>query len=254
MHQERGKIVENERLCDGIYRMRIESPRISKESKPGQFVLLRTSSGYDPLLRRPFSLHDADSRTYELVYRLVGRGTSMLAESSVGDEIDSIGPLGNGFRLIRGEAIVAAGGIGIAPFFLLARSLIKQHTKAVLAYGAKTGSLLVDTEKFARIGVSVEVATEDGSVGSKGTCGDLLKELLSKSRFKGAYACGPPAMLREVAGLCKAHMIPSCQISVEERMACGVGACLGCSIKSADRGYLTVCKDGPVFEAGEVEI
>lgn len=254
MYQEEGKIVENEPLCDGVHRMRIDSPRISEEGKAGQFVLLRPSSGLDPILRRPFSLHDVDRRTYELVYKSVGRGTSILAKKSIGDEIDSIGPLGNGFRLIKGVAIMAAGGIGIAPFLLLAKSLLKLHTKTLLIYGAKTASSLVDTENFARIGVSVEIATEDGSVGFKGKCTGLLRTHLSESKFDVAYACGPVAMLREVTGLCKIHTIPSCQISVEERMACGVGACLGCSIKSAESGYLTVCKDGPVFEAREVEI
>lgn len=253
MHQEKGKVLENERLCEGIYGLKIKSPEISKEVKAGQFVLLKVSEGYDPLLLRPFSFHDVQSESYDLVYQVVGKGTSILSTKSVGDEMDSIGPLGNGFKLVRGEAILVAGGIGIAPLFLLARSLAGQGTKTVLVYGAKTASSLVCRERFDSVGVSVELATEDGSAGFKGTCVELLEPLLGSSTVEAVYACGPPTMLREVGELCKSHNI-SCQVSVEERMACGVGACLGCSIRRTDGGYLTVCKDGPIFESGKVQI
>ncbi|TET45990.1 dihydroorotate dehydrogenase electron transfer subunit [candidate division TA06 bacterium] len=253
MNQEKGKVLENERLCEDVYRIRIRSPRISKEVKAGQFVMLRITEGFDPLLLRPFSFHDVQSESYELVYQVVGRGTSILSKKSIGDVMDSIGPLGNGFESAQGEAILVAGGIGIAPLFLLARSLTGQKMKTVLVYGAKTASSLVCRERFDSLGVSVKLATEDGSAGFKGTCVGLLEPLLGSSAVEAVYACGPAAMLREVAKLCKGHDI-SCQMSVEERMACGVGACKGCSITRTDGGYLTVCEDGPVFDAGKVKI
>ena len=253
MHQEKGKVLENERLCEDIYRIRIKSPKISRELKAGQFVLLKVSQGFDPFLLRPFSFHDAQPGSYDLIYQVVGKGTSILSTKSVGDVMDSIGPLGNGFKFVQGEAILVAGGIGIAPLLLLAKSLGTKKMETVLVYGAKTASCLVSTEKFDSVGVSVKLATEDGSTGFKGTCVELLEPLLRGSTFKAVYACGPAAMLREVAKLCRSHDI-SCQLSVEERMACGVGACKGCSISREDGGYLTVCKDGPVFDAGEVQI
>ena len=253
MHQEKGKVLENEPLCEGIYRMRIECPRISKEAKAGQFVLLKVCQGFDPLLLRPFSFHDVQSESYDLVYQVVGRGTSILSTKSIGDVMDSIGPLGNGFKFVQGESVLVAGGIGVAPLLLLARSLARRKMKTVLVYGAKTAASMVCKEGFDSVGVSVKLATEDGSTGFKGTCVELLEPLLKSSNVNAVYACGPTAMLREVAKLCKDHNT-TCQISVEERMACGVGACKGCSISRTDGGYLTVCKDGPVFDAREVQI
>jgi len=253
MYQERGEVLENERLCEGIHRMRIKCPRIAKEAKAGQFVLLKVSQGFDPLLLRPFSFHDVQSESYELVYQVVGRGTSVLSTKSIGDVVDSTGPLGNGFKFEEGESVLVAGGIGIAPLFLLARSLAQRKMKTILVYGAKTAASLVCKERFGSVGVSVRLATEDGSTGFKGTCVELLELLLKSSTVGVVYACGPTAMLRGVAELCKGHNT-TCQISVEERMACGVGACRGCSISRKDGGYLTVCKDGPVFDAREVQI
>lgn len=254
MYQETGKILEHDRLCEDIYRIRIASEHISRDAQPGQFVLLRVSPGLDPLLRRPFSLHEKDEESFELLYKVAGKGTSILSGRRCGEVIDTIGPLGKGFSPVDGEALLAAGGMGIAPLLFLARSLTEDGKKVVLVYGAKTGALLIDCTRFEDTGVSVKLTTEDGSRGFTGTCVELLGSELSESEYSGVYACGPSAMLRQVSQLCKEHGVPSCQVSVEEKMACGVGACLGCSVGNNHGGYLTVCKDGPVFEASEILI
>jgi dihydroorotate dehydrogenase electron transfer subunit len=254
MYQEKGRIIENVNLGEEIFMMRIESPKIAREARPGQFAMLAVTPGVDPLLRRPLSFHDADATTYVLLYKAVGRGTSILKAKSPGDEIDSLGPLGSEFEVAGGEAVLVAGGIGIAPLHFLGRSLAAQGRKATLIYGSRTAASLVRAEELESLGLSVNLATEDGSRGFEGTAVELFKQHLSNSTPSAVYACGPTAMLKGVMEACAHGKVQKCQVSIEERMACGVGACLGCSVARTGGGYLTVCKDGPVFNAGEIKI
>ncbi len=254
MYQENRQILEHELLCDSMYRIKIASDSIWRVAKAGQFVLVKVSESLDPFLRRPLSFHDVSEGSYELVYQVLGRGTAALSEKFCGEKVDCIGPLGNGFEAKGRKVAMVAGGVGIAPFLLLARMLVERQAEIVLLYGARTASSLIDTCVFRELGVTVEVATEDGSSGFEGTCVEMLESQLTSTMFDSLYACGPAEMLKSVAGVSRRNSIESCQLSVEERMACGVGACLGCSVKSAEKGYLTVCRDGPVFEAGEIAI
>jgi dihydroorotate dehydrogenase electron transfer subunit len=252
MYQESGEILEHDRLSDDILRIRIGSEKIRERAAPGQFVMLKVADGIDPLLRRPFSLHDVHDESFELLYRVVGKGTSVLSGRRCGDSIDSIGPLGEGFKPADGRTLLVAGGMGIAPLLFLSRRLKEYGKDPVLAYGAGTASSLVRVDSFRSLGVTVKLATEDGSMGFAGTCVDLLELELSKSDYGAVYACGPARMLAVMSGLCERYGVESCQVSIEARMACGVGACMGCSVSSKSGGYRAVCKDGPVFEIGEI--
>jgi len=239
-------------LCEDIYRVRITSRKMSGEAAPGQFLMLKSSPGFDPLLRRPLSFHETYDDSFELLYKVVGRGTLILSGRKCGEHVDSIGPLGKGFRPAGGRPLLVAGGIGIAPLLFLARRLREEGKEPVLVYGARQVSFLVERERFEGLDVTVRLATEDGSTGFAGTCVELLESEMSKSDYGVVYGCGPSAMLAAVSELCERYGVESCQVSIEERMACGVGACLGCSVASSAGGYLSVCKDGPVFKTGEI--
>jgi len=260
------ELVSNEQVARDVYHLEFHSEPISRAAHPGQFVHIRTSPESDPLLRRPFSIHDVDQQSarVEILFQLVGAGTRILASKRRGEMVDVFGPLGRGFRSgsdLR-RSIVAAGGIGIAPFPFLVRRLIKGGNPVLVLAGWKTADEVVATEKITSLGASVEVATEDGSQGYVGTVAELLESRL-KSENQGSeglilYACGPKAMLGKVAQLARRHSIP-CQVSLEERMACGVGACLGCAVRGAGRDsasseYRLVCRDGPVFDVNEVNL
>ena len=254
MRHESGEILEHDQLSEDVYRVRIGSQHMYGDASPGQFVMLEVSPGLDPLLRRPFSLHEVDSDSFQILYRVVGRGTQVLSGRRTGELLDTIGPLGSGFDLLEGNVLLVAGGMGIAPLLFLARLLKQGGQEPVLLYGARTASSLVAREGFEKLAVPVKLATEDGSAGFKGTCTELLESELPGSGYTGIYACGPAPMLAAVKDISERLGISSCQVSVEERMACGVGACLGCSVGSSKGGYVTVCKDGPVFDIGDIAI
>jgi len=239
--------------------MRIESEYIAKNIKPGQFVEVRCSDRIDPLLRRPLGVHRISKKGVELLYEIVGKGTDLLSRKKEGEYLDLIGPLGNGFdiSLSSGMPLLIAGGIGIAPIVALAERLTTRKPRPYIIIGARTKSHILCEAEFKSLGCYVKVATDDGSKGCKGLATDMLKKMLSAfSRQPSAiYACGPNEMLKVVSQLAKDKGIP-CQVSLEERMACGVGACLGCPVKVRkgliDSEYKMVCKDGPVFNAEEI--
>lgn len=252
MAQQRSRIINHQKLSDTYYKLTLESREISALAKPGQFVNVRVNSGTCPLLRRPFAVHrkDKDKELFELLYEVVGNGTRALSMRKIGEELDVIGPLGNGFKIDREKksAILVAGGIGIAPLACLAEELIKQKKEVFVILGSKTNNfnwLSVD-------GYKLSVCTEDGSAGHKGLATDILENMLSTIPYtlSAIYACGPKAMLKAAAGIALSKQA-DCQISLEEKLACGIGACLGCSVKTKN-GYKLVCKDGPVFNSGEI--
>ena len=255
------------------YSMVLDAPSIAKTIRPGQFIHVRCSGGLEPLLRRPFSLHRKTGRTIEILYKIVGKGTKEVAKKEKGDFLDIIGPLGNGFdtKLITHNSslitILVAGGMGIAPLVALAEHIVHspQSTahkeKLHVLIGACTKSHILCEDDFKNLNAVVSIATEDGSKGRKGLVTDLLSYFLPSTvdcRLWTIYACGPNAMLAEVARIAKTRRVP-CQLSLEERMACGVGVCLGCPVKVMSYKlrvmsyeYKMVCKDGPVFNAGEI--
>ncbi len=262
MRQLNAQILQNEKIGRDFYRMRIEATYLAKNMKPGQFIEVRCSSSIDPLLRRPLGVHKRLKNGIEILYEVVGKGTGLLSQKKSGERLDLIGPLGNGFSIPASRshepyALLIAGGIGVAPLVALAEELKKKKKDIHVIIGAKTKSHLLCESEFKSLGCTVEVASEDGSKGFKGLATDLLTDLLTtqNSQLKTIYACGPNEMLKAVSYIARDKKIP-CQVSLEEKMACGIGVCLGCPVKvhKKNRGYeyKMVCKDGPVFNAEEI--
>ena len=257
--QEKTVLVRREAICANIVRLTLQAPLISAHALPGQFIMLRIGDASDPLLRRPFSIHQvlADS-TVQLLFKIVGRGTDMLARCQVGETLDCLGPLGRGFSWASAGAghrfCLVGGGMGIAPLYFLAKK-IQQSTqvpeKHIVLLGGRTRDEVAPFEdEFYALGCQVHVATDDGSMGYHGLVPDLLPDLVDDSF--ALFTCGPLPMMHSVARLAERAGCP-CQVSLETHMACGLGACLGCALPARNkRGYVHVCKEGPVFAAEEV--
>lgn len=263
MKQLKAKILSNKKVSAGFYKMELASNYLAKASRPGQFVEIRCSRLVDPLLRRPLGVHRIWTRGIDLLYEVTGKGTAILSERRAGEELDVIGPLGNGFdlSLASDTNILVAGGIGVAPLAALAESLgAKEHKKIYVLIGAGTKSHIMCDAEFKSMGCDVRLSTDDGSRGYKGRVTEPLVKLLDKCKLETylpafrrvtVYACGPTAMLKVVSRIALERGIP-CQVSLEERMACGIGVCLGCPVKTKVGSYKMVCKDGPVFNAEEL--
>ena len=230
-----------------------------REAEPGQFVnvSVRWSGSYDPLLRRPFSFFRESEEGISLLYRVVGRGTRRLAELREGDEVDLVGPLGNGFayRDLDGPALLVGGGTGVPPIFHLSQRLARAGMEHEVFVGFSTAAYAIGLEEWRDLGVDVRVATDDGSVGARGFVTLLLDERLKRGKVRRVYACGPKPMLRAVAQLAAACGVPS-QVAMEEWMGCGLGVCLSCvcKVKAPDgrARWARVCREGPVFSGDEV--
>lgn len=250
------EVMENCKVSSGFYRMRVRSAYLAKNTRPGQFFEVKCPDGFGAFLRRPLGAHRINKDGVEMLYEVAGKGTKALSGMKAGQEIDIIGPLGNGFDIPktkgRGhEAMLVAGGIGVAPLVALAESLGKRGNVTAIIGACKRSHVLCEGD-MKKAGAKVMVATEDGSRGIKGLVTDLLTKVLPAIKDKGEaaiYACGPTGMLKAVASIASKHNI-ACQVSMEEHMACGVGVCLGCPVKMKKTGvYKMVCKDGPVFDA-----
>ncbi len=249
---EYGEIIENSLIAGNAYKMIISLPKISKEAHSGQFVNVYTGLG-ENVLPRPISISEinASEGTLTLIYQVVGKGTDFFSKCPVGMELKVLGPLGNGFEIKEGieKHIIVGGGIGVPPLVELVKNLKGEKTVFI---GSRTKPILVDRLK--ELGATVYVATDDGSEGFKGNVVDLMKEV--KPTGDMIYSCGPKIMLKFLSFWAMENNIP-CQVSMEERMACGIGACVGCAIKIKKEGEsdwqnLKVCKDGPVFMGNEV--
>jgi dihydroorotate dehydrogenase electron transfer subunit len=250
---ERVAVIANDRIAQGVGLMVLHAPRCASSVRPGQFVHLRVAPQSRSILRRPFSIHRAHGEYVEILYQILGRGTLLMAEKPVGDAtMDVVGPLGHGWdapeQLTR--ALIVTGGLGAAPMGMLAEQLAARGVAVSVAMGAPTAQRLVARDLFERVARQVEVATDDGSAGSRGLVTVVAERLLAAEKFEAVYACGPEAMQRAVARLAADGGTP-CQISLERLMACGVGACLSCVV-STSSGLKRACVDGPVFDAEEV--
>jgi dihydroorotate dehydrogenase electron transfer subunit len=239
------RVLSNRKLKEGIFLLELEAPEIARRSRPGQFVMIRPQEGNDPLLPRPFSLHDVRTDNIRLLYRLVGSGTKLMAAWIKGQACALAGPLGRGFKVWPGSyrPLLVAGGMGLAPMPFLYRKLFFLGLAPKLLYGCRSKK-----EKLPLSPLRPKVATDDGSCGRPGLATMLLEEELIDSEKCRVYACGPWAMLKQTALICREHGVP-CQVSLESRMACGLGACQGCAVRAADGSYLSVCSDGPVFDS-----
>lgn len=250
MVKERAIIVSQQCIGTDIYDMVLSFPKGAKEARPGQFIAMYCEDG-TKLLPRPISICgiDAEAGTLRVVYRIAGEGTRLFSQMKVGDSLEVMGPLGNGFTMKDKKAIIVGGGIGIPPMLELAKQLDCEKT-VVLGYRDE----LFLKEEFEAC-ANVAVATEDGSAGTKGTVIDAIEAAQVSGEI--IYACGPMPMLKALAEYANAHGMEA-QISLEERMACGIGACLGCICKTKEKDHHTnvnntrICKDGPVFDAKEV--
>jgi len=251
MYQIKTKILSNKKIIPGYYKMCLDAPEIAEEARPGQFVHIRVKDGYDPLLRRPFSIHKSQEGKIEILYKVVGRGTEFLSGEKIGGRIDILGPLGQGFKEKADfkRVILVAGGIGVAPLYFLTERLVGNDILVLL--GAESEKKVLCLEDFRNLNINLEIATEDGSQGYNGLVSDLfLSVLRERPQVDLVCACGPTPMLKKVAQLSLRYKVP-CQVSLEQRMGCGIGACRGCTIKGQN-GYLRVCCDGPVFDAHQI--
>lgn len=262
-------ILSNQEISSGYYRMRILAPDFGALGKPGQFVMLRPRMPLPSLLRRPFGIFrsgflpaDCDGQPpkeyLEILYKVVGRVTSIMSGLHEGDRVEVLGPLGRGFDPGRqgAEKILVGGGIGLVPLYMLARELVRTSRVRLLMGGRRRDDIIMVTE-FERLGVGAYVSTEDGSLGEEGLVTQVLERKLHKFPEAEVYACGPMPMLEAVRQICAAHGAPL-QVSLEALMACGVGACLGCVVKGVGHSeqnprYLCTCKEGPVFRAEQLD-
>ncbi|MDI6717137.1 MAG: dihydroorotate dehydrogenase electron transfer subunit [Actinomycetota bacterium] len=253
MFQVKADIIAREEVIPGVVSLTIVSPEISKHAKPGQFVHILCGEHEDFILRRPFSIHRVmPGRTFEIIFKVVGRGTAALSKMKLHDTLDVIGPLGHGFEYseqIR-SALLVAGGLGVAPLLYLAEELTNKHVKFFTMIGARTKTELLRYIDFKRMGKMTYAATDDGSFGHDGTVVDLLNRTIHQLRPEIIYACGPEPMLKKVAETADDFGV-KCQVSVEAKFACGVGACLGCAYNTK-QGHKMVCQHGPVFDAQDI--
>ena len=250
-YKEQAVIIRQEEISYGVYSMWLKTEQVAGQAKPGQFVSVYCQEG-SRLLPRPISICEIDreDRAIRIVYRVVGKGTEELSQMRTGRCLDIVGPLGNGFPLKEKKAFLIGGGIGIPPLLELAKEL-KSEKQLVLGYR----DALFLQEEFKKQG-QVYLATEDGSYGTDGNVLDAIRENGLNAEI--IYACGPMPMLRAVKAYASERGI-ECWLSLEERMACGIGACLACACKSKERDNHTnvnnkrICREGPVFRAEEVE-
>ena len=253
--QEKVKIISQKKLGADYFCLTLESERIAKSAIPGQFVQIKVSSGDTPLLRRPFGVHRVKGKIFDVLCQVVGPATRILSQKKTGECLDVLGPLGNGFdyRLQAKDykLILVAGGMGVAPLLFLAEKLTGH--KPLVLIGAKTKRQILCLDEFKKLGCEVKIATDDGSMGFKGRVTGLLNNILRATSYKlraNLYACGPKPMLQEVSRLAKTYHLAG-QISLEEHLSCGIGACLGCVVNTKE-GFQRVCKEGPVFLADQI--
>ena len=245
-------IADKTAIAREIYSFTISCHEVAAAACPGQFVHIR-AKGYT--LRRPISICgiDKEKGTLRIVFEIRGEGTAEIAKLNKGDLIDMLAPLGHGFTVepSYNKIVLIGGGIGTPPMLPLAKAY---GDKAVAISGFRNASAVILQDDFRKTGAETILCTDDGSAGIHGFVTQPLKELAEKGGIDAVYACGPMPMLKGVAAICKENGI-FCQISLEERMACGIGACLGCAcrtVRNDEEYFAHVCKDGPVFNAEEV--
>ncbi len=274
---EKVEILYNDRVAPSIYIMQLAAPGIASGIKPGQFVHLQIPNFEGHVLRRPFSVYswDDDRQTISIMYQVVGEGSRALTRASKGTRTMAIGPIGNGWSVPEGarKAIMVCGGLGVAPQTMLAKQMVDEGMEVHCLLGATTESRIIGKMVLDDYGVDVRVSTDDGSYGYHGFCTDLIGEYMNRTGY--ISICGPEPMeraaVREISRLTGGEFgaAPStdgaavassaagapasltCQVSLERRMACGIGACLSCVVDTVD-GKKRACVDGPVFDAQEV--
>lgn len=275
-------VVENVRLATRTYRVRIECPEIARQIRPGQFLMLRLAGCDDPLLGRAFALYDTVDDAngqpvmVDVVYMVMGKMTSRLAEYQPGQLLDVWGPLGNGFDMggfdvgETNRLIMVAGGIGQTPFLALGNQHLgrRQYGESTIdaanipnvtmLYGVRSADLVAGESDFRSAGIDLRIASDDGSVGHRGFVTDLLAQVLDETvgENRQVVCCGPEIMMQRTAEVCQAAGVP-CLVSLETPMACGVGICFSCVAKvrqpDGEWDYRRTCVEGPVFDAACID-
>jgi len=249
------KILRKTKLAENEWRFDFDAPALCAEAVPGQFVMVETSRGPTPFLRRAISINQCKDGVLSLMFAVVGEGTEALAAMDEGETVSLLGPLGRGFDLDieNKDVVMIGGGIGKAPFEYLTDALLAKGNRLTFIVGGRSAAQLAGLEAYAEKNVRLLYATEDGSLGEKGFVSAYFDAIKDCDRIA---ACGPTPMLAAVKRFADEAGIP-CQLSLEGKMACGVGVCLGCTCKSGNPDaavYPKVCQDGPVFWSEEVEL
>jgi len=265
MFQQQVKVLFNRQIGPAYYKIGLACSEHFSMAKAGQFIMLRTTRQTRPLLRRPFSIHNliiANGVTegLEVLYKVVGQGTALLARQKSGDIVDILGPLGSGFLIPRqaGRIFFVGGGVGIAPLVFLVSQLDRRNIDLAdcrAFIGGRNKEDLLCIDDFARLGVPVQTTTDDGSAGDQCLITHPLEAVVEQVKPDIIVACGPMEMLACIVGITEKFDVP-CQVSIETLMACGMGACLGCAVEGRDRPdrFLHACLDGPVFDASCLKI
>lgn len=250
------KIVAIEEIASSIFKMTIKSDYVSQNAMPGQFVNIRCGEGLSPLLRRPVSICDVDryNKSFDIVFQVRGAGTAYLSKMKPGSLADIIAPLGRAFEISNNDKKIAVlgGGIGVFPLLFLLKETAASEKTAFLGFRNKQS--IVMFEEFNKASDNIRISTDDGSEGYHGLITDLLEAALKENRYDVIYTCGPMPMMKKAVEAANRHEI-KCQVSLEQRMGCGIGACLVCACKTRlgdEWEYSHVCKDGPVFWSDEV--
>lgn len=245
------EVVSIEYINDRYIRLHLSMQDPLPDMLPGQFVEVRVDGESSTFLRRPISINDVDRRNNQLVLliAMVGNGTRHLGTLKAGDILNIVGPLGNGFNIDQAGSspLLVGGGVGVAPLLYLGRELKQKGIIPTFLLGARKSSDLLLLDVFQSVG-RVVVTTEDGSMGEKGFVTN--HSILQDENFSHIFTCGPTPMMKAVAGYARKSSIP-CEVSLENKMACGVGACL-CCVENTEEGHLCVCKDGPVFNINKL--
>lgn len=250
--QHIGKIISNEKICSDFYRMRIDAGNILNKCQSGQFIELRVTSSTAPLLRRPFSISRAND-CLEILYKVVGAGTKLMTRLKKNSSVDILGPLGRPFSIPAKEikqVVMIAGGMGVAPFVFLSDILKEKKIELALLFGAKDKEHVFSTKELKNNGCKVLVATEDGSFGVKGFVTELFGKIKFNAKTTFIYTCGPNPMMKAVQAFARENGLKG-EASLEGIFGCGIGACMGCVVKTTS-GYKTACHDGPVFDLDEI--
>ena len=246
---EEATILSQQEVAPAVYRLVLRAPNIARTAQPGQFLEVQLT-GSNHVLRRPLGLAEKDERegSVTLFYRVVGQGTAFLTQKKSGEALSLLGPLGHGFDLSFSQPLLVGGGMGLSPLL----SYAQQRPGACdILMGGRTARELFWQEFYQALVEKIFLTTDDGSLGTKGFVTNLLPSLLAKKSYDGILVCGPEIMMRGVAKIAREAGV-RCQVSLEKRMACGLGACLSCSLDTTSGERKKVCKDGPVFWAEEV--
>lgn len=252
MFLENCQIIENKKIDANYFLMKVRSEKMAADAKPGQFFMFKCNRGL-AILRRPISLHNVivSESILEFYYEVKGKGTEEFSRLLPGDMLNIQGPLGNGFNtdFTSKTLLLIGGGMGMAPMKYLLNTLLEKKNRVIFIPGGRNNSALeiLKTFDLERENLEIHMMTDDGSAGTKGNVIEKMREIIKSDHIDMIFSCGPHRMMELVGEIANEKEI-SCQISLEERMACGVKACVGCSIKTLD-GMKKVCHDGPVFDS-----